>query len=740
MADKEVLNYNYLEGYYNSDEVVEVPEGAMIVPSVNVLYSRKGKPTSLKEFETKGNFGGTRAFVLDNEVVGFLGVDNSGSAGRGNMFQGVGKNLWFVGNTLPNGVTAYSAFPNSPTQMQIGGVAQVYVAQVTAEPTADGTASFEFVSANLTSSPITINVDLLGADGVDEAAAKIASELRGNSDIYGSFYIKAIDDLIYVTDKTIRTDDGTLTLHLLSEGGTSLAVYNYSSIAGSIDYAADLSSIPQFAKWNGTGWNNPVQVGMAAQEDAPQLALTTDTTRDAYFSGIITGSTSARLARKRGGTISIASGASNVVTGDTDSVYVYVPDYPEDGSDLDDQTWILYFTYRGKGSLLAHFEFPIEIPEAVLNGAEDLGWSATKGNARVKVISQHDSDISQRILEIEFNDNDLLQIEPFDEYFAAEATKFIYPLGNVMCEIGVGSESTAFDVSWPNFREAYNTDWRDWFSEVPVSVAPASEYGMLWIATANTVYQAVWSGAEAETAPVILRQVSSKYGSIGEQAAVAVNGVLYLLSKGKTPVRISSNGEIDLEFGKKVMNVFSSFSSNTIVSYDEETNSVLFIDGQTAIAWQIDNQRWGAILNFHSVNIETAVSIGGHLFGCKYDGGFITQQYNAVEGNLSWKAVSSFQTGKSWLALKDIIEGQIVSEAISAPYSISVSALKNYHTDSSASLFTESPIDVGVNISTRKLLERLDYQSIGILASGTGGGQSVHAITIVVDIHEIERQ
>jgi len=211
-----------------------------------------------------------------------------------------------------------------------------------------------------------------------------------------------------------------------------------------------LSSTPQLAKYNGSGWDAAVQVGLAPQEDTPELILTTDATRDAAFSGLITGSISARLARKRNGTVSIASGASNIVTGETDSVYVTIPAYVEDGSDADDRVWLLYFTPVGFGSQYAHSLFPIEIPEVELDGTNALGWTSVQGNARIKVIDQDASVQANRKVEIEFNTNDLLALTPFEDYYAAEACKFLQPLGNVMCLIGSGTDSTAFDVSYPN--------------------------------------------------------------------------------------------------------------------------------------------------------------------------------------------------------------------------------------------------------------------------------------------------
>lgn len=743
MDDKELLNFTYRGGYFNANDSVEIPEGALIVPSSNVIYNKRGRPVSVKDLTLIGNYGGSRAFTLDSGLVGFLGIDNTSNVGIGNMFQGVGKNLWFVGNSLNDGVKAYSSYPSSPTAMQIGGTAQVETITVTAGASAGGTLTLGVTGAYISGSPLAPTVAVLITDTTTaQIATKVVAALRAVTAITDEYYVTLSGSGIVFTDKEVRANDGTLAITLTNAGGTGVTFgASTNTTAGALDTAANLSTTPQLAKWNGTGWNNPVQVGLAVQDDAPQLILTTDSTRDAYFDGILTGSTSCRLARKRNGTVSIASGASNVVTGDTDSVYVLIPDYPEDGSLQTERIWLLYFTYKGKGSLASHFMFPIEIPESKLDGSDALGWTSTQGNARVKVIEQHASNQANRKIEVEFYDNDLLLLQPYDDYYSAGACKFIRPLGNVMCLIGSGSDSTAFDVSFPNFREAYPPDWRDWFSEVPVSVADASEQGMLWILTANTTYQAIWTGATQETAPVILRQVTSKYGAIGAGASISVNGTLYFLSKGKTPIRITADGQGDINFGNNVINAFSTFDSTTQVGFDEANNSIVWACGSTIITFQIDTQLWGSLGTLSAPSMDAFFNLSGVLYTTGYaSGAYKSYSYNTGTGTLAWNATGAFQTGKSWLNLKDIIESRVVVEADAQPYTITVEAYKNFVASSPASMYTYTPTVTTVSISPRVLLEKRDYESISIKTSGTKGGQSVHNASIIVDIHGIERE
>lgn len=744
MENSENLNYSYRGGYYNSEDILEVPAGAMIVPSANVIYNRKGRPVSLKDISQISSYGGSRAFALDADLVGYLGNDISTGKAIGNMVQTAGKNLWFVGNSVANGVQAVSSFT---TPIQIGGTRQVETLTATITTVTVGSFNVVVTGVRLTGSPITVPVSVAGGETNSEVAYKIAVALRANSVINNIYYIRHASNTVILTEKLIKANDGTLNVAISANAvGVDTAASSANTTSGAVDYIADLSSTPQLAKWNGSHWENPVQVGLAPQTSTPSLILTS--TKSAGFEGLITGSISARLARKRGGSVSIASGASNIVVGDEDSVYATIPAYVEDGSEQDERVWVLYFTFSGRGSQLSHVMFPIEIPESKLDGSSDLGWSSTQGNAKITVISQHASTQADRKIEVEFNDNDLLLLEPYDDYFAAESCKFVAPLGNVMCLIGTGSDSTGFDVSFPNFREAYSPDWRDWFAEVPVSIANSSELGMFWVLTANMCYQAIWTGATQQTAPVVLRQITSKYGAIGEGASVAVNGVLYFLSKGKTPVRISANREIDVEFGTRVKNAFSAFNSTTQISYDENTNSIVWACGTALISYQIDSDLWGASSTVTTINsniIYSMFSINGNLYLCSWDDVSITpvyttNQYNAGTGTLNWLAAGSFQTGKYGLNLKDIVEVKAIIEVDAQPVTITFAAYDNYSTSSPETLFAESIAATGVQITVRKLLEALDYESISLRVSGTKGGQTVHLAIVTVDNHEIERQ
>lgn len=716
---QDTLSFTFTDGYFDTGNYVEVPEGAFIYPSSNVVYDMYGRPVSFKGFGTASRIeqGGSRIFSLDRDYIGLFGGYNADEIG--NMIQGVEKSLWFVGNESNNAVKVFN---------------------------------------------------------------------------------------------------------------TAL---------GEVVYTANLSSIPQVARWDyeNSTWFDPVQVGLPdlGDADVPTLELTTAATRGEGFDGLVKGSRSVRVARKRFSTISIASPSSPVVTASEngDTLLVTIPVYAPDGSLEEHNSWILYFTYRGQGSTATHKQFPLEIPESLLTTGSDVGV-VTEGNAKYRVLSQGDSQL-ERLVEVEFNDNELLPIEPNDDTFSLEACKFLAKLGNVMCGVGVGDDSTGFDVSYPNEYEAYPPDWRDWFSEVPVGIAPQEDMGFFWVTTANNTYIAKWTGVTEGAAPVVIEKVSNVFGSIGERAQVCVMGSLYFMSPGKIPVVISPDGQINATYGSKVLKAFESFDKDTQVSFDSYSNTVVFACGSKAIGYQLSTDKWtspidlgGNVLsmtshfgslwltsfnytvtenvvqatfssqsagpppytNFYSENhglssgttvllsnnnpeiplpaplvedkiylienndVDSLMIIDPNTnqyvdLGSDYDGTIditvITTQYytdlwnsGTVPPGGTWNITSAFQFGQFGRALKDITQVEAIVSTESGTGTLTFSAYKNFSVTTPIQLTTQA-VTAGSLITVREYAESIDYDTIAAKISGTLGGQTIHSLTYQVDAHRIER-
>jgi hypothetical protein len=631
-----------------------------------------------------------------------------------------------------------------------------------------------YLDLSFTSSEPEINKDFKvpvrdGFNQVDVANA-IRDVLRTDAEIAANFsvntYSDSTGDGVRVQDRQIRVND----LSLVLSGGNGIATSNSTEEqeGGPVTEYILESSTPLFAKYGSDGWLNPVTIGLRELEDIdkPRLDSVSNSARGREFAGLVTGSRTVKVARKRFGAVSIASPSSNLIMppDSGSSLYVSIPVTDPDDSPREDNSWLLYFTFAGLGSTESHFLFPLEISEAELDGSAVPELKQT-GNAKYKVVKQSTSVKGNRVVEVEFLDNDLLPLEVFDDYYPAEPCKFIVKLGNSMCLIGTGDDSTGFDVSFPNNYEAYTPEWRDWLAEQPVSVATESELGYFWACSANNTYVAAWTGVTEDSAPILLEKRSNKVGTIGEKATVCVGGMLYTLTRGKVPVRMSPQGEADIFFGARVQSYFTSvsgstplFDEDTVLSWDSVTNSIVFSCRGNAIAFQIDNQLWSAPITFNFEGLHS-FDLNGQLYftseeEVEEEDKFVTWQWNSGT-EYDWNMTSSFAFGRYGNMLKDITKFELMystpyvkpnavdpedQEEVDEVNALDVRALKNYRNSDAPKFLASIPLTrTGSTMSIRKYVESLDYNSVSMSISGKVGGTTLHMLNCELDVHTIER-
>ena len=603
---------------------------------------------------------------------------------------------------------------------------------------------------------VTVQVEVDSGDTLTAIAKKIRDGLRSNEAIATLYYVSYSGADVVLTAKNYQADN-SLNISFDNQdvtGPTDVATSTTTQVSQTNDSGA-LETTPQFCKWNGTYWEKPVQVGLPELDETnkPELVVTSSLSRSEGFSGLVQGSRTVKVARKRYGAISIASPSSNLVTASEtgDSLIVSIPELAEDGgSPKSANSWILYFTYKGLGSTDTHNMFPLEIPEEELDGSVNPVLR-TVGNAKYKVISQG-SVQSERIVEVEFLDNDLFLIGPETDFYPADSCKFIAKLGSVMCLIGTGEDLTGFDVSYPNYYEAYPPDWANWLEEVPVSIATTQDLGFFWICTANQTYTAQITGVTEGVAPVQLEKKSSIYGCIGEGATVCVNGMLFSLSAGKTPVMLAPDGRTDDTFGMVVKGYFTAsgnFNEKTRLIWDEKTNSVIYACGTKAITYQLDTKLWSAPLTLGALtpafnNCLSLFTYGGTCYVSQFDAdadkfkSFKWNDTNNIDSTVNWIVTSSFQFGQSFRNLKDIIQvdSMISSEASG---NITFYARKNNSLAGEPTELATITVASGSNFPVRTYAEDLDYDSVSAEIRGTRGGQTIHNAIYTVDVHRIER-
>jgi hypothetical protein len=430
-------------------------------------------------------------------------------------------------------------------------------------------------------------------------------------------------------------------------------------VSSSVQTIGSASSIPQISVLSGGSYLAPRQMGLSPQGTAPLLSE--PSVLGAGFSGKITGSIAMEIARRRSitGALSIASPSSNVIQITGKSVYVQIPTMPSDGSDY----WRLYPTEQGGGSLGNFLQFPIEIAESDVAGGTVNG---TYGNAVVA------STGVSRVIEIEYQDNDLLPLSPVNDYFPAQAADFIEKLGNYTLLIGTNSGLGI----WPsvaNNPEAYDPLDVQFLPEPVVGIVKPHD-GYLFVICRNSIHIVMASGA-VEGSPIVIRPVYQLKGIATGKAACAIGDELYLMSSGGMPFRLTPDGQYDDSFSLPVRGYFTAHGwdmSDVTVAYHENPNTVLFCYGSQIMCFHLDNQNrmsaWSPpVVTTDCVSpgkpsgiVRSAYTQNGNAYLIfNNSGSYSTWQFDTQNAGSSWiiQTADFFLDDK--LAWKDIIGGKV---------------------------------------------------------------------------------
>lgn len=352
------------------------------------------------------------------------------------------------------------------------------------------------------------------------------------------------------------------------------------------------TSQPQIAVRKGTGWMMARKMGLSIPSGSP--ILSSPAAKSSGFTGLLTGSYSAKFAKRRSetGALSIASSSSNVMEFTNSSAVLEIPP----NQDLDGTDRIrIYFTPKGFGSISgSHLQLPVELLLAQVYAgtvnesvsSENNGFSTT-----VKVKS-----IAVNKIEIEFNDQDLLPTEAPIDQFAPTVCSFISRLGNQVIYLGTFG-GLGISSAIPNEPESVPPSLTTFVSEPILGVSrPVS--GFLYVLCRNSIWIAVLSGA-VEGSPVIARPLVTDLGILNQRNAASVGDELYGFSAAGLPFVINSEGAVDKSFGNKALDVWKRWKPADVnIGYDEKYDRVIYSHGREQMAFDRQYDRWCAPINF----------------------------------------------------------------------------------------------------------------------------------------------
>ena len=194
----------------------------------------------------------------------------------------------------------------------------------------------------------------------------------------------------------------------------------------------------------------------------------------------------------------------------------------------------------------------------------------------------------------------------------------------------------------------------------------------------------------------------------------------------------------------------SSFDDTTQIAYDEDSASVVYACGTTALAYSLMTNLWSAPLTLGSEspavnNCLAMFPLNGNMYVCQFTASnFVTKKYNEnsdlTNNAMNWTLVGAFQYGQTGRFLKDIIQVEAVISSEVAAGDVEFLAYKNFDLSTAAvTLNTVTISSTAPQITIRKYAESNDYDVVAPKITGTRGGQTVHMAMYTVDVHKIER-
>lgn len=745
------LQLDITRGYFDDYKKTERLSG-ITRPSLNVFYSRGLYPISYSGHGALNRAAGFFNSPLDADV--YLAIGNEPNKAFGNGFQvGEGALLFCVN---PQNTSIDSLFIGRLTNGIQPFWTNVSVSRLSIATTGTVTAGNFQVQVSFLSINEIVTVNTTGGETVGQIAGKIVDACRNNSTLNTNFYfyVRVVSGVTYVYVERKTFQAGQIIIDLLpnsvnvqSANGVVLSICG--TMPGTQFFGAGITVVK-----NGY-YQPPMQLGVPELE-TPQLEIVPESQRGTGFDGIVRGSRSVVVARKRLGTISNGSGASAFVEPDNSTLYVYVPAIDNtisglmaDNSLVSDNTILLYFTYGSFGSTVLHKLFPLEIPEAELDGRLPPQLHTTK-TAKYRVVSQHPTDQLQRIVEVEFKDSDLLLLEPFINHSTlTDSPIFVAKLGNSSVFLGLGKGDLGVDISQPNFYESVNLEWRYWLDSPPFAIAsPFDVQGILWIGTQSHIWMAQWTGVTDVEAPIRLSKVTDKYAPISSKAMVAIGNRLFFVSKQKRVIVVTTDGQIDDSFGYPIedfLNELITSPSNVCLGYDQFYNVLLIGYFNTLFACELSTGRWSAPIIIDGTEIVDIFNMNGKAMLVLKNNNpapgfnppsnlYVMYTFNDGDGALNWNLSAMPELGynaKAVVEVKGIFKTTKPNEnilfGVRKDFSTSVLLLVNYNIPSSIE-----------RVYARRWVESGDAEVVQPVLLGQRGGTTIVDVDYTIHDYFIE--
>lgn len=390
----------------------------------------------------------------------------------------------------------------------------------------------------------------------------------------------------------------------------------------------------------------------------------------------------------------------------------------------------------GGGTLTTTIASVTNSTDVVLNSAP--GWS-TAGNTAI---------INQLIV-LDFSDADLqARLAPIDHNVPPVGV-WAFQLESVFAVVGCyGDTVTGPNVSAPgNSIAVSKVNKFEAFPAENILALPAAPTGIAQRASDSFTY--VWGTSylaactfTGGTPPLSLQVLWANTGFSNQHSAcIAAGGQLYGFSSQRGPIRITSDGEPDTEFAKKVQKTVEGWTAaNVVVGWDSDHTQVVYMHGSTLLCFNTTIEKWSSPVDISASpmsivgSVVSAATNGSSLaFSFNNSGTFTAYSFNTGTSGSIWEAYSTWRTGGAPEKLKTIggVRGSFKHDDAVTNTSITTKVYKQdsngiYQTSSAAKTSTRTVAAVGVQhlppikANVRNARAFLLYQTGRCVASGSG--------------------
>lgn len=424
------------------------------------------------------------------------------------------------------------------------------------------------------------------------------------------------------------------------------------------------------------------QAGLG-QADVPTVVV--PTSPSAGYTGFINGAISIKIARIRDRQLQgvdidspnapvrgRASGASAVVIPNNKTIQITFP-----SASAQQTHWAVFSTQPGFADIGAFYR---------------LGWRSSSSSSATWYFGISETTVAaatNRTLEFDFTNGDLLPESAWIEDYAPEAGSHAVQLENLMIVFGT-YDGTVAQVSLPGFFESYNPFHTLYFPEPVTAVLHRVVDDYALVACRNSIHAVQYVGYRGSDLPsATITTLIPDAGIAYQNNWAAGGGMVIAFIEGVGLAAIGTGGTIDYEFGRQVNVLTRDWDAvDVVIGFNPNTRTFVCGNGNVSVSFCLETGVWSAPVYNTDAGLDrtwvSAINSRGKMIATLYDSGTSDStayeyDYSTAPARMPLCTISQWQTPQVGRSV-NIYEGDIAFE-IGQILSTGGAAFVGFHTN-----------------------------------------------------------